>query len=180
MATIVSKTYRNVSPYLSLVEKTVKGDSAETSGVYHGVSVNDYLAIVARTSEGTYVLVRQYRPIVEQYTWELPAGTCEPGETPETGIARELEEETGYKCTLPPKLLGILSADTGRIENTSYGFFADRIDPAGKGGEQGVETACFSRDEVVEMIRTGAMAYSLHISYFFLHLLTITSGWNHE
>lgn len=180
MAAVVSKTYRSVSPYLSLVEKTVAGDSPETSGVYHGVSVADYLAIVALTHEGKYVLVRQYRPIIERYTWELPAGTLDPGETPEAGVVRELEEETGFTCIRPPKLLGILTADTGRIENASYGFFSDSIERIGEGVEDGVETACFERDEVIEMIRMGEMNYSLHVSYFLLHLLTITNGWNHE
>jgi ADP-ribose diphosphatase len=44
------------------------------------------------------VLERQYRHAANQYLWELPAGKLEPGEDPQAGAQRELEEETGYRA----------------------------------------------------------------------------------
>lgn len=43
-------------------------------------------------------LLRNYRFIVEQTLWEIPAGTLEPGEPPDQAAIRELEEETGYRA----------------------------------------------------------------------------------
>ena len=50
--------------------------------IYHAVGQLDYLAIVALTPDGRFPIVRQYRPALEAFTWELPAGLAEPGEDP--------------------------------------------------------------------------------------------------
>lgn len=54
-------------------------------------------AVVAVTAEGRILMVRQYRYAIEEETLEIPAGLLEPGEDPEQGARRELEEETGKK-----------------------------------------------------------------------------------
>lgn len=41
------------------------------------------------------VLIRQYRPVIGKYIYEIPAGRLEPGETPLATIKRELKEEVG-------------------------------------------------------------------------------------
>ena len=40
--------------------------------------------------------VKQYRPPVDAYTLELPAGLIDAGEEPSTAAVREFLEETGY------------------------------------------------------------------------------------
>ena len=42
------------------------------------------------------VLVKQYRPPLDAYTIELPAGLIDANETPQEAAIRELKEETGY------------------------------------------------------------------------------------
>lgn len=41
------------------------------------------------------LLLRQYRWAVEDYLWEIPAGTLDGGEAPESCAHRELREEAG-------------------------------------------------------------------------------------
>jgi len=53
-------------------------------------------AVVPLLEDGRVLLLRQYRYAVRQTLWEVPAGKLDPGESPETGALRELEEETGY------------------------------------------------------------------------------------
>ncbi|EGS20340.1 uncharacterized protein CTHT_0021670 [Thermochaetoides thermophila DSM 1495] len=44
------------------------------------------------------LLVIQYRPPLDAYTVEWPAGLIDEGETPEQAAVREFREETGYEC----------------------------------------------------------------------------------
>jgi ADP-ribose pyrophosphatase len=54
--------------------------------------------------------VRQYRHAAGQILLELPAGTLEPGEQPETCALRELREEIGMACNSLNKVCGFYLA----------------------------------------------------------------------
>lgn len=43
-------------------------------------------------------LLKQYRYPLDDWIWEIPAGTLEEGESPEECALRELEEETGFRA----------------------------------------------------------------------------------
>ena len=55
-------------------------------------------AIVALTTNGKIVLVRQYRTALDRVTVEIPAGKLDPGEDPLECAKRELLEETGFSA----------------------------------------------------------------------------------
>ncbi len=57
--------------------------------------------IVPFLDKGTVVMMRQFRPALKKYIYELPAGTLDPHESIATCARRELWEETGLK---PKKL----------------------------------------------------------------------------
>ena len=61
--------------------------------------------IVPVLEENLIVFVRQYRYAVGEDLLEIPAGTCDEGESPEDCARRELEEETGFKCGELQKIL---------------------------------------------------------------------------
>ncbi len=67
-------------------------------------------AMVPVLDDGDVVLVKQYRHAVNNYLWEIPAGTLEPDEDPVACAQRELVEETGYEATNFDKLTEILPA----------------------------------------------------------------------
>ena len=46
------------------------------------------------------LVVRQFRPNLDETTMEFPAGSLEPGEDPLSAAQREVLEETGYYCEL--------------------------------------------------------------------------------
>lgn len=62
------------------------------------------VACLAVHDDGRVVLVRQWRHAVGAAVWELPAGRLDPGETPEAGARRELEEETGLRAARLEKI----------------------------------------------------------------------------
>lgn len=49
-------------------------------------------------ADASFALVRQYRHPAGKHLLELAAGSLEPGEDPETGAQRELEEEIGVRA----------------------------------------------------------------------------------
>ena len=56
-------------------------------------------AVVPVTSDGKILMVRQYRNALDRYTLEIPAGGLNGADEPtKTAAARELEEETGFRC----------------------------------------------------------------------------------
>jgi 8-oxo-dGTP diphosphatase len=56
--------------------------------------------IVHRRRGGALEVLVIHRPEYED--WTLPKGKLDPGETPEQAAVREVEEETGIRCTLGP------------------------------------------------------------------------------
>ena len=73
-------------------------------------------------------MVRQFRPIANAFTLELPAGHVERGETPEESARKELVEETGYEADTF-ELIATLSPSTARYTNRMWCFFAHGARP---------------------------------------------------
>lgn len=59
---------------------------------------DDIVAIVPITGNNDLILIRQFRPPVDNYVIEFPAGLSNSGESPEMAALRELREETGYEA----------------------------------------------------------------------------------
>ena len=57
------------------------------------------VAVVPVTDDDAVLLVRQYRPAVDDWVYEIPAGTCDvDAEARETTAQRELAEEIGHQA----------------------------------------------------------------------------------
>ena len=64
----------------------------EQKETYYSIIIPDYVSVLARTPSGMIPIVRQFRPAIERYTWELPAGLIDSEEQPQTVAIRELKE----------------------------------------------------------------------------------------
>ena len=56
-------------------------------------------AVLALDDEGRACILRQYRPALAGWLWEVPAGKKDAGEDAELTARRELEEETGLTAS---------------------------------------------------------------------------------
>ena len=58
----------------------------------------DGVMIIPITKEEEFVIIKQYRPAIDGFIYEFPAGLVDEGETVEEASKRELFEETGLTC----------------------------------------------------------------------------------
>jgi 8-oxo-dGTP pyrophosphatase MutT (NUDIX family) len=85
------------------------------------VNCDGIVAIVPVTGEGEMILIRQFRPPVDAYVIEFPAGLNDRGENAEEVASRELLEETGYAAKEMTFLAkGPLSSGSSREVLTVY------------------------------------------------------------
>ncbi len=66
-------------------------------------------AVVPLLSDGTVVLIHQYRYAAGGFIYEVPAGKLLKGEPPEDCALREVEEEIGYRVGHLKKLTAIFT-----------------------------------------------------------------------
>ena len=165
---IRARKVTKVSPWMEVIAREVEFKPGAPLETYHAVGQSDYLAIVARTPDGRIPIVRQYRPAIEAFSWELPAGLVDPGEAPIDSARRELMEETGYpvKAIHP---LGTAAACTGRLSNRIHSFFVETGERAATFvPEPGLSVTLMSPGELLRMIETGEFVQQLHLGTLML------------
>jgi ADP-ribose pyrophosphatase len=165
---IRSRRTTAVSPWMSIIAREVEFSRGAPVELYHAVEQADYIAIVALTRDGKIPIVRQFRPALEAFSWELPAGLVERSERPIECARRELLEETGL-LTRAIHPLGRTFPCTGRLNNRIHSFFVEageRI--AAFAPEPGLEVKLVSPADIVRLIRAGTFTSQLHIGALLL------------
>lgn len=162
---ILSRRRTRVSRWVELVEKEVQLTPDGSTETFHFVTQNAYVGVFGQTVDGQIPIVRQYRPCVEVYTWEFPAGTLEDGEAPEEAARRELLEETGTVAT-DLLYLGNFYPDTGRLQVDSHAFYGKVTRVENATCEAGLSVRFVEHRELKEMIVSGAFRHQLHLAIY--------------
>jgi ADP-ribose pyrophosphatase len=118
------------------------------------------VVIIPVTDAGEIVLVRQYRPAIGRFAWELPAGSLEPGEDVAAAAGRECQEEIGLvPSTLTP--LGSFFPTPGYCDEKMNFFRADGLrrptaaETASPDEDEDIEARPFTPDAIRQMIAAG-------------------------
>jgi ADP-ribose pyrophosphatase len=134
-----------------------KGGTLDAEIIRHPGSV----VIVPVTDDEQVMLVRQYRPAIGRWAWELPAGSLKPGEDVEGAARRECHEEVGL---IPSRLerLGAFFPTPGYCDEEMHFFHATGLrepraddEAAHQDEDEDIEARAFALDEIRRMIASG-------------------------
>lgn len=116
-------------------------------------------AVVPVLADGRILMVKQYRNALDRFTLELPAGKLDAADEPmEVCAARELEEETGYRCGSLQRLLTINT--TVAFCNEKIGIFlAKDLTPTHQNldEDEEVEVSAWRLEDLLGKIAAGEM-----------------------
>jgi ADP-ribose pyrophosphatase len=155
-----------VSPWVSLVERSVLDSSGASLGNFHGLAIADYISVIAIAKDGSIPLVRQFRPAVERWTLEFPGGLLDEGEDPQHCALRELSEEVGLQAPHATSL-GVFLPDSGRLGNRLWGFFVSEADSvANWSAEPDVEVIWVTAETLETYVRDGRFDHAPHLALF--------------
>lgn len=122
--------------------------------------------------QDTVVLIENQRPTVGETLLELPAGTREPNESPETTARRELVEETGYHAGSLTRIHEFYSAP-GICDELMHLFIARDLTPGEHRREavENINNRIATRGEIATWISAGTIrdAKTLIGLYAFLY-----------
>ncbi|WP_347903944.1 NUDIX hydrolase [Pseudomonas purpurea] len=111
--------------------------------------------ILARDTEGRYLLVQHYRGAVDQDSLEVPRGGRNQDETLAQTAKRELLEETGY-TSQSWVLLGKLHTNTSLIQSAVEVYLAtDAVQVTTKTDGETKGTLAYTEQEIKALIRAG-------------------------
>jgi ADP-ribose pyrophosphatase len=102
-------------------------------------------------------LLKQYRYAIDQYIYEAPAGTMEPGEDPLKTAHRELIEETGFSATTIVQK-GFIYTTPGYTDERIYLFEARNLSPSheyAKDEDEVIEVVDVATKDLATMIHEG-------------------------
>jgi 8-oxo-dGTP pyrophosphatase MutT (NUDIX family) len=138
---------------------------------YYMLELPDYVSVIAMTAAHEILFVRQFRPVVERWTLELPSGHVEELESPEDAARRELLEETGFVAS-HLELLGTLVPDVGRLANRMWCYFAPdvRLSEHLHQREDGVGLVVLTEQEALRCAADGTVDHALNLAPLFLAL----------
>ncbi len=130
------------------------------------LETRDWVNVVARTPEGRFVFVRQFRFGTERVTTEIPGGVVERGEEPLAAAKRELREETGYEASRWSEL-GRVEPNPAFQDNHCHHFLADgarRVGDQQLDAGEDIAVATLTEAEVQTGIAAGEIAHTLVLS----------------
>lgn len=126
----------------------------------------DWVNVIAITRAGEFVMISQYRHGLGETRYELVAGCCEPGESPEQSARRELLEEAGYGGGEWRRFM-VTSANPASQNNRTYTFIATDVEPLQEqqteAGED-IKVYLLSPQEVRSLLDEDQIMQSLHVA----------------
>ncbi len=121
--------------------------------------------IVPFISKDKIIMLRQLRPVIGEYLYELPAGTLGAGEKPLACAKREIIEETGYKAR-KFSLMGSIYPVPGYSTEKIFIYKAEGLTEVERIPEEDevIETMVFTKNGIKKLFKEGKIRDAKTIS----------------
>ena len=173
----LSSTYLLREKWVTLRVDTCKLPDGIVKDDYYVLEYEDWANAVALTEDHKLILVRQYRHAGDIISLEVPGGVIEAGENPETGVRRELLEETGYTFN-SCELITTLYPNPATATNRTFTYLL-------KGGvktheqdldeHEDLNVELYTIDEVKQLLLDNKIDQSLHAAALFYGLIKLNA-----
>ncbi|MBX9949936.1 MAG: NUDIX hydrolase [Candidatus Obscuribacterales bacterium] len=143
---------------------------------FYTLNCSAWVNVIALNSEGSCLMVEQYRHGVEGLTLEIPGGGVEPGDiTPLSAAMRELKEETGCEAERWT-YLGKNYPNPALQDNLCYTYLAEGVRQVempkfDETGTERINSLYIPLLSIGDAIRSGAITHALVIAAF--HFLAL-------
>lgn len=130
------------------------GESMQIEAVYHPGGA----AVIAINDNDQLCLLKQYRPLFDEWLWELPAGKIDDNEPPLETARRELAEEAGIKAN-NWQSLGHMISSPGVYSEKVYLYLATGLQHVDSAQEEHeiFEIHWLDMDTVMKMIEDNLL-----------------------
>ena len=168
-ATVDKTLHRN--PYFGVLQQSVQLPNGSATTYYTLDFQKPALGVVA-IHRGRFLLLRQYRFIVDEFVWAIPSGGVHAGESPQQAAARELQEETGYRATRLRRLHAFY-ASYGCGNQVFDIFLADGLTPTRNQFDRNevISLQWFSAKELLALIARNGVVDGLSLAPLLLLLM---------
>ena len=183
---LLNSEYLVNAPWLKVAKEKCELPNGKVIDDFYTLWQPDWVLILARTTEGKWVMTEQYRHGTGKIALEFPAGIIDKGETPEQAALRELQEECGYTSAGEIRMdsgcsasrmtyLGAYPVNPDRHRGKFHVVFIDGVEKSGSthfDSTEEIESLLLSDEELQKKMADGSFNHPLQIAGYFKWQLT--------
>lgn len=161
---VIKSQYLAHEPWFTVRRETVELPNGTRIPTWYILEYPDWVNVIARTRDGRFLFIDQYRHALGKTSYEIVAGVCDPQDaSPLAAAQRELYEETGYGGgTWKPYM--VLSANPTSHNNLTHTFLATDVEPLSTQhleASEDIRVHLFSFEEVHQLLVDNKIVQAL-------------------
>lgn len=162
---VLESEYLFRRPWCTVRRETLRLPNGNCIPEYYVFEYPAWVNTIGITTDGKFVMVRQYRRALDATSFELCAGVCENEDaSPLISARRELLEETGYGNGTWTEFL-VSSANPATHNNLVYSYLATNVELVSTQNLEATEDMTvhlLTLDEVKTLLLNGEIKQALH------------------